>query len=72
MLDLEKRCEDRLREKADEVGRLKAKHETELKNLNELNQDMILRMKRQHESSKVLQIDQLHTMYAQKMSVMSD
>ena len=50
MLDLEKRCEDRLREKADEVGRLKAKHETELKNLNELNQDMILRMKKQHES----------------------
>lgn len=43
-----------------------------MKNMNELNQDMIARIKQQHEQSKASQIDQLHTMYAQKMSVMTD
>ena len=57
LVDLEKRYEVRLKEQADEASKLKTKQEKELKNINELNQDMISRIKKQHESTKALQID---------------
>lgn len=48
--------------------KLQNKKETELKNINELNKEMIARL----EQTKTQQVDQLHTMYAQKMSVIAD
>ena len=49
---LERRCEERVREKNEEISKLKTKQEVELKNINELHSDMISRIKKQNESTK--------------------
>ena len=46
---LERRCEERVREKNEEISKLKNKQEIEVKNINELHSDMISRIKKQHE-----------------------